>query len=123
MTNGFTLKVNELLNPTEESKKLFAQFLANLRYFQKLGAEVNTDIQIPDGAFYITYYVTVSSFSIIVSQINDFLRHYASRKDQSEFAIASFEDNFDSDLKMHNCNIKDEISLQQYNNIKEYGSV
>lgn len=109
LANGFTFKVNELLNPSEESKKLFAQFLANLSYFQKLGADVNTDIQIPDGTFHITYYVTVSSFSVIVSQINDFLRHYASRKDQSEFAIAAFEDNFDSDLKMHNCNIKDEI--------------
>jgi hypothetical protein len=40
LANGFTFKVNELLNPTtDEAKKLFAQFLAEFMYWEKLGAK------------------------------------------------------------------------------------
>ena len=78
-----------------------------------MGAHVYTDVQMPDGSFTITYYVSVSSFSVIVSQINDFIRHYVSIDDQSEFAIAAFEDNFESDLQLHCNNIKEEIKNSQ----------
>ena len=102
---------NELLNPpTEDAKKLFAQFLAEFGHFGKLGAKVYTDVQMPDGSLSITYYIEVSSFSVIVSQINDFLRHYTNMKDQSEFSIDAFEHRFEDDLKAYNNNIKDEIA-------------
>ena len=114
LDNGFTFRANELLNPpSDEAKALFAQFLAELEHFKKLGAHVYTDVQMPDGSFTVTYYVSVSSFSLIVSQINDYLRHYASIEDQSEFAIAAFEDSFESDLKLHCNNIKEEIKNSQ----------
>lgn len=77
----------------------------------KLGAKTHTDMQMPDGSFSITYYVEVSSFSIIVNLINDFIRHYDSRADQSEFAIDAFERNFESDLKTYCNDIKDEIKI------------
>jgi hypothetical protein len=112
LANGFTFKVNELLNPpTDEAKKLFAQFLAEFMYWEKLGAKTYTDMQMPDGSFSITYYVEVSSFSVIVNLINDFIRHYESREGQSEFAIDAFERNFESDLKTYCNEIKDEIKL------------
>ena len=112
LANGFTFKVNELLNPTtDEAKKLFAQFLAEFMYWEKLGAKTYTDMQMPDGSFSITYYVEVSSFSVIVNLINDFIRHYESREGQSEFAIDAFERNFESDLKTYCNDIKDEIKL------------
>lgn len=110
LANGFTFKVNELLNPpTDEAKKLFAQFLAEFMYWEKLGANTYTDIQMPDGSFSITYYVEVSSFSVIVNLINDFIRHYESREGQSEYSLSQFEDRFEDDLRMHSNNIKDEI--------------
>lgn len=109
---GFTFRVNELLNPpTNEAKKLFAQFLAEFMYWGKLGAKTYTDMQMPDGSFSITYYVEVSSFSVIVNLINDFIRHYESREDQSEYSLSQFEDRFEDDLRMHNNNIKDEIGI------------
>jgi len=112
LANGFTFKVNELLNPpTEEAEKLFAQFLSEYMHWMKLGAKTYTDMQMPDGSFSITYYVEVSSFSIIVNLINDFIRHYDSRADQSEFAIDAFERNFESDLKTYCNDIKDEIKI------------
>lgn len=112
LANGFTFKVNELLSPpTDEAKKLFAQFLAEYRYWEKLGAKTYTDMQMPDGSFSITYYVEVSSFSVIVNLINDFIRHYESREDQSEYSLSQFEDRFEDNLKMHNNNIKDEIAI------------
>ena len=112
LANGFTFKVNELLNPpTDEAKKLFAQFLAEFMYWEKLGAKTYTDMQMPDGSFSITYYVEVSSFSVIVNLINDFIRHYESREGQSEYAIDAFERNFESNLKTYRNDIKDEIKL------------
>ncbi len=110
LANGFTFRANELLNPpTAESKKLFAQFLAELEHFKALGADVYTDVQIPDGSFTITYYIVISSFSVIVSHINEFLRHYATIQDQSEFSKEAFEDSFENDLKTFNNNIEYEI--------------
>ncbi len=110
LANGFTFRANELLNPpSDESKKLFAQFLAELEHFKALGADVYTDVQIPDGSFTITYYIIISSFSLIVSHINAFLRHYATRSDLSEFAIEDFEDSFALDLDRFNNNIEYEI--------------
>ena len=110
LANGFTFRANELLNPpTDESKKLFSQFLAELEHFKALGADVYTDVQIPDGSFTITYYIVISSFSLIVSHINDFLRHYATIQDQSEFSKEAFEDSFEVDLETFNNNIEYEI--------------
>lgn len=110
LANGFTFKINELLNPpTDESKSLFAQFLAEFKHWKKLGAKTFTDIQMPDGSFNITYYIEVSSFNAIVNLINDFIRHYESREWQSEYSLSQFEDRFEEDLKMHNNNIKEEI--------------
>ena len=112
LANGFTFKANELLNPpSEESKKLFAQFLAELNHWEKLGAKTYADVQMPDGSFSITYYVEVSSFSVIVNQINNFLRHFLSMEDQSEYSLTQFEDSFADDLKMHSIFIKDEIKV------------
>ena len=112
LANGFTFKVNELLNPpTDEAKKLFAQFLAEFKHWEKLGAKTFTDMQMPDGSFSITYYVEVSSFSVIVNLINNFIRHYECREGQSEYAVDAFERNFESDLKTYCNNIKDEIAL------------
>ena len=68
-------------------------------------------MQMPDGSFSITYYVEVSSFSVIVNFINDFIRHYESREGQSEYSLSQFEDRFEDNLKMHNNNIKDEIAI------------
>ncbi len=114
LANGFTFRVNELLNPpTEDAKKLFAQFLAEFGHFGKLGAKVYTDVQMPDGSLSITYYIEVSSFSVIVSQINDFLRHFTNMNDQSEFSIDAFEHRFEDDLKTYNNSIKDEIALSK----------
>ncbi len=114
LANGFTFKANELLNPpTEEAKKLFAQFLAELKHWEKLGAKTYTDVQMPDGSFSITYYVEISSFAVIVNQINNFLRHYVSMEDQSEYAIDAFENSFTTELEMYNINLKEEIKNSQ----------
>ena len=109
---GFTFKVNELLNPpSDETKKLIAQFMSEFKHFDKLGAKTYTDIQMPDGSFSITYYVEVSSFSMIVDLINDFIRHYENREGQSEYSLSQFEDRFNDDLKTNNNNIEDEIRI------------
>ena len=109
---GFTFKVNELINPpSDEAKKLIAQFISEFQHFGKLGAKTYTDIQMPDGSFSITYYVEVSSFSMIVDLINDFIRHYESRDGQSEYSLSQFEDRFNDDLKTNNNNIEDEIRI------------
>ena len=110
LANGFTFKASELLSPpSKEGQKLFAQFLFELEHLKTLGANVYTDVQMPDGSFNVTYYIEVSSFSLIVNHINGFLRHYANIQDQTEYAIDAFEDNFETDLEMYNNNIEEEI--------------
>lgn len=110
LANGFTFKINELLNPpTEESRKLFAQFLADLKYIEQLGAKVFVDVQMPDGSFYITYYIEASAFSLVVSHINNFLRHYESMESQSEYAIDLFESNFESTLDLNSNTIENMV--------------
>ena len=90
---------------------LWSAYLAEFKNWKKLGAKTYTDMQMPDGSFSITYYVEISSFSVIVDLINDFIRHYECREGQSEYSLSQFEDRFENDLKIHNNNIKDEIRI------------
>ena len=106
----FTFKVNEMLNPpSDKAKQLFTRFLAEFKRFNDLGANVYTDLQIPDRALFITYCVEVTPFNIVVTCINNFLEHYSNAEDQSDFAIARFEKMFSSDLEMYSANIEESI--------------
>ena len=106
---GFTFIVNELLNPsTEESKELFARFVYEWNHFISLGAKCITEMQMPDNALTITYYISVPSFSTIKSHIDDFLKFYKSADNKNEFFTDSFEESFRSELETFN-NIEEEI--------------
>lgn len=106
---GFTFFVSELLNPpTQLSQDFVAEFLANVKHLNELGVQCYTDMQMPDKVLTITYYIPISSFSIISTQINQFLEFFAN-KDKSEFYIDSFEQSFAHDLKSYYNNIADII--------------
>ena len=68
-------------------------------------------MQITDKALTITYFISVSSFSIITSQINKLLEFRGNKDTQNDFSIDSFETTFDNDLKMYYNDIEDEIKM------------
>ena len=63
-----------------------------------------------DNALTITYYISVPSFSIIKSHIDDFLKFYKSADNKNEFFTDSFEESFRSELVTFN-NIEEEIEF------------
>lgn len=109
---GFTFAVNELLSPPNDNcAALFAKFLYEYNHFIELGADCFTDMQITDKLLTITYYVPVSSFSVITAQINKFLEFRENRDNQTDFSIDSFETSFEESLKTYYNDIEEEIKM------------
>ena len=108
---GFTFVVNELLSPTsEEAKQLFAKFRSELDHFTKLGADIWTEMQMPDKTLTITYYIPVTSLIVIKSQIDRFLEHWQNKDNETDFSRDSFEIQFENSLKTTYNNIEEEIT-------------
>jgi len=107
---GLTFTVSELIDPpAKDAEKLFAKFLYEYKHFQALGAECFTDMQMTGKSLTITYYVRVSSFSVITSQVNTFLEYREKEATQGDFFKDSFEMSFKGDLETANNDIEDEI--------------
>lgn len=107
---GFTFVVNELLTPTnDDCALLIAKFLFEYNHFIELGADCFTDMQIPEKSLTITYYVAVSSFSVITSQVSELLAFLENKENQTDFSIDSFESDFEEDLDMYYNDIEEEI--------------
>lgn len=111
---GFTFTVSNLLAPpSDKAKSLIAQFLYEYQHFQELGASCFTDMQIIGKSLTVTYYVRISSFSVITSQVTNYLEYKEKEAAQGDFFRDSFEMIFKSDLKTVYNNIEDEI--KRYN--------
>ena len=89
---GFTFVLNELLNPpSDQAEELFAQFLSELDYYSSLGAAIHTELQLTDRQLTITYYIPVPSFSVVKSQIDDFLEYMRNSGEENDFLRDNFE--------------------------------
>lgn len=109
---GFTFVVNELLNPANDKcTSLFAKFLYEYNHFIELGADCFTEMQMTDKSLTRTYFVPVSSFSIITSQVNMLLDFREKKDNQTDFSIDSFESDFKDSLEIYNNNIEDDIKM------------
>jgi transcriptional regulator with XRE-family HTH domain len=109
-TPGFTFIVNELLNmPSDLAKELFTKFLMEFDHFKELGAEVTTEMQMPEQVLTITYYVKIPTFNVIASFVDDFMNFQQS--EQTKFSKDNFEAKFKSDLKTYYNIIADEINF------------
>ena len=105
---GFTFVVNELLTPpSSDAETLFARFLAELGHFSDLGAKTYTEMQMTGKSLTITYFIPVTSFSVIKSQIDDLLKYL--KTEENDFTRDTFEMMFEDGLKTNYNNIEDEI--------------
>ena len=109
---GFTFVVNELLTPpSDQAEELFAQFLSELDYYSSLGADIYTDFQLTDRQLTITYCIPVPSFSVVKSQIDDFLEYMRNSGEENDFLRDNFEIMFRDSLQENSNDIAEEIRL------------
>lgn len=109
---GFTFAVNELLNPSsDDAAMLFALFISELKHFEALGVECPYELQMPDNTLTITYFIPIDSFSVIRSQINEFLEYRKNNDNENDFLKDQFEMTFNHSIEMHYNVIQDEIEL------------
>ena len=109
---GFTFVVNELLTPpSDQAEELFAQFLSELDYYSSLGADIYTDFQLTDRQLTITYCIPDPSFSVVKSQIDDFLEYMRNSGEENDFLRDNFEIMFRDSLQENSNDIAEEIRL------------
>ena len=68
-------------------------------------------MQMPDQDLTITYFIPVSSFQVILSQVDMFLEFRANPDSSTDFSKDMFERKFEANLNTFNNVIKDEIEM------------
>jgi len=110
-TSGIRFDVQELLSTKElEAEKLFANFLIEIERLEKKGFVCPVDILMLDKNLTISYYWPIPSFSVICSQISDYLDYY-NTEDKSDFSKERFAHDFNLKLEQFYNNVEDEISF------------
>ncbi len=107
---GFTFVVNELLRPPfNETARLFARFLSELKHFEELGASVRSEMQMTGRSLTITYFIGVASFGVIKSQIDTYLKYLGNSENDNDFSRDTFERMFKDSLETFANDIEEEI--------------
>ena len=109
---GFTFIANELLDPpSPDAEMLFTRFLCETEHFKQLGAQTHTDMQMTGKELTVTYYISVASFNVIKSQIDDLLEHLSLANDPNDYSRDSFESMFKDSLETYCLDIEEEIKM------------
>lgn len=112
---GITFVIKELMTYEEDKQLLFATFLSEIEYINKLGAGCYTNIQMRDNNATITYEIPITSFSEISSKIKEYLKFVNDEANNNEFAMESFRSLFEDEIS-HSNNIKEEINFYKGKN-------
>ena len=108
--DGYTFRVNELLNPpNERAEKYFAWFLSELDHFNEMKANCYSVVSLENDSVVITYYIPIPSLCVIRGAIDKYLNYLKMDDALSEIVADSFEMEFNSDLKTYKLNLKEEI--------------
>ena len=106
---GFTFSIKELTEAIKpEQREYFLTFLYEYYYWGEYGARIEDCIELADRDYRITYYVYVPTFSVIKSQVDEFI-DFSNHPEKSTYDEEEFESLYQYSLKYHTNKIEDEI--------------